>query len=984
MEHSEDLGQDDTLQGTPPRSPEDAIDGAGEAGGLVTALQRATLRSRMFATPPSVFVGRYVVLRHLGRGGMGDVFVAYDPQLDRKVALKVLRSRDATDEEGHARMLREAQAMARLTHPNVVTVHDVGVDHGQVFVAMELVDGVTMRAWLEDPPTWRSALEVMLSVGRGVVAAHAVGLVHRDLKPDNVMVGNDGRVRVMDFGLARSLESASTSSGDDARELGSTPDVGALSLHLTRTGAVMGTPAYMAPEQLDGRPTDERTDQFSFCVVLWEAVLRERPFQGDTFEALADAIRGGRPRRPDRDPGVPRWLFAVLERGLAVDPARRFPSMAALLATLEAGHARTRRRRLGAVGLAVLALGAGGLGLDTLERRRSIARCDDEAAAISEVWNDTASERLREGLVATGVEHAADTHARAVPWIDRFTEDWARARREACIAATVEESTQPEPYERARECFEARRDALAAAIEVFSTADAETVSRTVPAFAGLAGVEPACTDPTALSRRRPLMSGAEPVRLRRELARGESLGLAGRYAEAMQTSREVAEAAELQGDDELAASAWTTAGRNAEKGGDLDASEHALQRALTLSGPLQLDTVAADAATAMVYTVGVERDRHDAGLAWAAAAEIFVARIGEEDEMRGAALAGQLGAVQFRRGDYAAAIELHERALAIKERLFGANHPAVGVTLVNLANAENSRGDSARTEQLYRRALAIFESELGPQHPSVASCANNLGSVTSDRGRYREAIAFYERALQIRVASFGEGHISTASTIHNLGNAYLQLGELEDALRLHERALEIRRASTSPDHPDIALALASIAKVERSMGRLDSARTHDEEALAIRERALGPEHPDVVDSLLSLGRLHRNLADEVRAEAMFSRALAIAEKAYGSDHQEIATALMGLGEIAADRGDLDVAIPHLERALAIRERGATAPEYRGLARFALARSLWDAGKERPRALALARLAREDLRANAGAEKERLQQLEAWLESHDTP
>jgi len=284
-------------------------------------------------------LGRYLILERLGAGGMGVVFLAYDPELDRKLALKLLHPGPAAHAgRARARLLREAQAMARLTHPNVVAVHDVGTFGGQVFVAMDFVPGQTLGAWLATRrPDWRAALKLFAQAGAGLAAAHAAGIVHRDFKPDNVLVGDDGRVCVTDFGLAR------TGTGTEASGVmpASPRDDAGPSVALTQAGAVMGTPAYMAPEQYHGESADARADQFSFCVALWEAIYGRRPFAGETLLELAQAVTMGEVQAPGRA-AAPTWLRRTLERGLAVDPAARWPSMSALLAELAHDRWRTR------------------------------------------------------------------------------------------------------------------------------------------------------------------------------------------------------------------------------------------------------------------------------------------------------------------------------------------------------------------------------------------------------------------------------------------------------------------------------------------------------------------------------------------------------------------------------------------------------------------------------------------------------------------
>ncbi|MEZ4449848.1 MAG: bifunctional serine/threonine-protein kinase/formylglycine-generating enzyme family protein [Nannocystaceae bacterium] len=297
-------------------------------------------------------IGRYLVLDHLGTGGMGVVYSAYDPELDRKVAVKLLKH-GVGDYAGRARLLREAQAMAKLAHPNVVTVYDVGTVDEQVFVAMELIQGVTLsRAIWSKRRTWQEILDLFLAAGRGLAAAHRAGLTHRDLKPDNVMVGDDGRARVMDFGLAR-VGAPDLGGEGEAQGGGASAILGDLAL--TRTGAVLGTPMYMAPEQWTGDPVDARTDQFAFCVALWEALYGERPFRGATLPALKHSVTTGEITPPNDPSRAPVWLRRILERGLQVEPARRFPAMPELLAELSRSGRTVAWRWALAVGVAAAA-----------------------------------------------------------------------------------------------------------------------------------------------------------------------------------------------------------------------------------------------------------------------------------------------------------------------------------------------------------------------------------------------------------------------------------------------------------------------------------------------------------------------------------------------------------------------------------------------------------------------------------------------------
>jgi WD40 repeat protein/tRNA A-37 threonylcarbamoyl transferase component Bud32 len=347
MDFEETIGSDEDDAETPESGKQidaELFDAVREPAdrGLETRRHKALVAAALFDEPLTpIKIGRFTIVRELGSGGMGVVYVAYDEQLDRRVAVKLLRRAD-TDTQGKARLEREAQAMARLSHPNVVTVHEVGTHQEQVFVAMEFVDGGDLRGWLKAKPrSWQEIVAAFRQAGEGLAAAHAAGIVHRDFKPDNVLVGNDGRIRVADFGLAHGQDETS----DSGREQSITSSA-RLDQSITRTGALMGTPAYMAPEQYAGARTDARTDQFAFCVALWEGLYGRRPFSGATLAALSTAIADGViDEPPASELEVPAWLRAAIVRGLSPKPDERWPSMRALLDVLGNDPQVRRRRR---------------------------------------------------------------------------------------------------------------------------------------------------------------------------------------------------------------------------------------------------------------------------------------------------------------------------------------------------------------------------------------------------------------------------------------------------------------------------------------------------------------------------------------------------------------------------------------------------------------------------------------------------------------
>jgi len=320
-------------------------------------------------------VGRYLLLDPIGEGALGQVFTAYDPELDRKVAIKLLRPSVLRRDGGalRARLAREAQALARVKHPNVVAVHDVGTVNGQMFIAMEWVEGHTLGEWLSEARPWAEVRDVFVEAGKGLMAAHEAGLVHRDFKPSNVLIDASGRVQVADFGLARAIEAGGE------QPVGGSSRAGPLQASMTASGMVVGTPAYMSPEQHRGKPVDARADQFAFCVALFEGLTGQRPFAGSSMQALCSAIEEGRVVSGGRS--MPAWLRRTVQQGLRPDPASRFASMAALLDALQ--QDRASRKRWGISAVAATAALAGVLWFASRPEPQVLPPADDQVEMLT-------------------------------------------------------------------------------------------------------------------------------------------------------------------------------------------------------------------------------------------------------------------------------------------------------------------------------------------------------------------------------------------------------------------------------------------------------------------------------------------------------------------------------------------------------------------------------------------------------------------------
>ena len=658
------------------------------------ALPSSTGPGRELA-PVGEEIGRYRLERELGAGGMGAVHAAFDPDLERRVAVKVLRSGGGGAEQ---RLLREARAMARLVHPNVVTVHEVGSASGRDYIAMELVDGHTLAEWLRsERRSERAILDAFMAAGRGLAAAHAAGIVHRDFKPHNVLRSREGRIVVTDFGLARDAEDAADPVGPVDLEghalplpdvSGSTPLAG-----LTATGSLLGTPAYMAPEQWRGDAVTPATDQFAFSVALWEALAGERPFRGPTVEALRDAIlRGPGPLDESR---IPRRLRPVLRRGLDPDPARRWPSVNALLAAI----ARADRRPILAAAAVVAALVAGALAFLAFSRAPAPpaavpAACPAPSLDPDVVWSDARRQAL------------AGRRALEARVLDVDFVAWQAARARACGAGAAVGS----PRHACLDAVLALVDALARAVE--------GLGPDVPAVdPGAFAIDPAICE----AARPPRLVAAATPQLREVM--GATLRAAAveaplrRDAATELVQRVTAEPCAAAGARLLLAKVTLLTG---ERDHELSEAEQDAERCSD-------DRVRAEVAVAVARHALTSGTLGSAITAKVKSAEVAVARVAQRD------LTADVDALRLetaRRSDHLdEAIARGEAAVAgyaARGRI--AAQLAVGIELLDLRDLRADAADLEAVPRLYGEWGDLAMRELGEDHPMVRKIDRELAA----------------------------------------------------------------------------------------------------------------------------------------------------------------------------------------------------------------------------------------------------------------
>ncbi len=942
-------------------------------------------------------IGRYTVVGQLGAGAMGQVFAAYDPELDRKVAVKVLQSASASLND-RVRLQREAQALAQLNHPNVVSVHDVGTHGEDLFIAMEFVEGMTLRKWMgladaKKARPYEEVLRVFVQAGRGLAAAHAQGIIHRDFKPDNVMLRHDGQVLVMDFGLARSSGGADTrdeaTSPSEGLEMEELPDMGSKELAIlrtpmTRTGAVMGTPAYMGPEQFAGHDVTALSDQFSFCVALYEALSGQRPFASDSMEGLQKAVSSGEARALPRE-SLPAWLRAAVHRGLSREPSRRFSSMEELLAALEAGESAARRRRRAFVAAGVLALAAGAWAIQRGVHANKVAACEAEADGVAQLWNPERRQALRHALALVPVSFAQAAADACVGYLDTQSAAIRAAQRELCVATKVEGTQSQDFYERASWCLDERRFQLDSLVSQIIRAE-PTPALAKRGFDTAASLDPvdACTDPVRLGRQPPPPTAGEREavgKLRNRLAQLRVAHYVDAYPEALAQARTLLADAEAQGWAPLVAATRVRLAKLHTNMGDYEDSATQGEKAYFEAVECGAYGTAALAATDLVYTMNMDLSRPKEALRWAKLAQTALKDAGiPEDSLEQSTLQSALASTHAVLGDLDEAVRLETLSLELSRARLGDAHPDIGAGYLALGNHHYRKGDIDGAEALWSKSASVLESAFGKLHRDVAAPIGNLAFVYNQRGEFEKAESLRQRELEIVIASKGPDHPAVGQVLLNLGALEIDRGRHEVAKEHLERALAIFEASYEGEHSDIADTLGNLGMVRLKMGD-EAGLENYEQALAMNERLLGSDSPQLIAPLGNLALKYRERQRLDEAEALAKRAVALVERHKGPDDSQLGYALDTLAEIARERGQGAEALVYARRSLSVREAGDVTPDLVAESQFTLAKLLWELpptkGGDRSQALELANSAAQGYRKAEGkAEAEA--QVREWL------
>lgn len=876
--------------------------------GLDTQQMLRDLESRLFgeselAAPQ---LGRFTIIGRLGEGGMGTVFAAYDPHLDRKVALKVLRAQGSADNpEGHARLLREAQSLAKLAHPNVVTIHEVGVVDDRVFLTLQYVGGGTLESRLvSDQPDLDTTLDWLLQAGHGLQAAHALGLVHRDVKPANILVDDAGRAMVSDFGLATELDAGELEDGPlhttaervSVSGRGATPPspdgAGALDnvgVLRTATGARVGTPAYMAPEQIDGLQVDARSDQFAFCVTMYRAIEGHAPFAGATLLALRESMNGA----PQPSKAMPTWLAKLIERGLQCDPQRRHPSMIALLAAIERGRQPPRWRRFAALSVGAVAVVAAAA--STPQQAAAPDRCATLSRALDAVWNDAARAEGEAAFIATERPYAADAWEQTRAALDDYAGQWHAQASDSC-RSTLQAGTQSdEAHDLRMMCLGEARLEFESLATMLADADAKLVGRADRIAHGLADLK-RCVQVESLRA-----VGAPPqdprvreqvAEARTHLAQARTMIVAGRLADALAAAQLALPPAEASGWEPILADALLVHGKTAQEQGQIEQGETSLRRAIDLAEANRADRLLAQAWAELLTNVVDYQQRIDGLQDIARRAEASVRRLHDPPRLRVRMLATWGRGLRVS-GDIPGALDKLEQALEVAKTSEGFPADMRVITQHLLANTRSAAGDADGALALRLETLSLAKEALGPQHPRVATIIAQLAVDYMELPDNDKALAAFDEALALRKLL---GLRGSANLHGNRGQLLVNMGRPDDAFPEFDTALALHAAQLGEEHPAGAPFYLQKATAYLSTGRYAEAKPLLLQAEQVMKGHLPAEHPYRLAVAVNLAQV---LIDEGDGATALRKAVA-AQDVYRTLADECGQELMEITRIVGD------------------------------------------------------------------------------------
>ncbi len=970
---------------------------------------------------PGATLGRFTVIRLLGAGGMGEVFLCHDPDLERDVAVKLLHARESASggDAMRERLLREARAIAKLAHPNVISVHDVAVWNDRVFLAMEFVPGVTLGRWVSALATdWRAIVAMFIQAGRGLIAAHRAGMIHRDFKPDNVLVGDDGRARVLDFGIAR----ATTSEIDDRvtdrwdilgeeddslsrpiqrhgvlstgvltkREPSASPDpvdgasaaeregevastreprgtplehgLGIEATHavtpspyqarglsrgaaedldetraapegltrapagiatadrsvftrprdtstrLTSTGMLIGTPAYMAPEQFAGGPLDARADQFSFCVALWESLYNQRPYLGNTMASLSAVVLRGEITPPPTGSKIPARVEALLRKGLSVRREDRHEDLEALLEQLESILRPQERRRWGAIAVFAIAstLAVSAYAMRDTEDHDAAATqaCAGDASLLGQSWDDAARLAARERFVSLDPARGEQTWQRTEQRAQHWLESWFEARTAACRDSHELHRQSGETLELRLACLDGLGAEFKARAQLWQDADAQIMGKAIESAASMSPPS-LCSDVQRLQEHSAALkdpSSQASRYLAEDLPSVRAQMSAGLYKAAADQTEGIWRSANERKDLPAIVVIGLDRGRALEKSGRPLDSRTVLTTALRSALTLGMDEEATLAAAYLGSTSGVSLSMYDEGEAYLGVAAALAARRPTVDA-RSHQVARSHCHFLNDRGRIDEALGYCNQAVEESIAVFGEDSLEYAGNLHNLANNFIMRRDQATAREFLERAVVIVTGALGDRHPRVAGMLSSLSAMEYYAGNTERAREHCARAVDI-IESGSESIGGEALVCKiSLATIAMTLDELDEALRLVTEVESLSRTVKGEVSSERVFVENIRGSVAASRGDWKLAREHYEKALDFALRTRAADHPDVLETAMFLAEADLALGEPKEVPArldVIDKVLAAQPNPFGSSKRALIEARhwLALGELA--------------------------------------------------------------------------------------
>ena len=913
---------------------------------LDAAVRLARIRQRMFARLEPATIAQYHVVRRIGGGAMGLVFAAWDPSLDRPVAIKVLRD---PVEGGGEELRTEAQALARLGHPNVVAVFEVGDHDGQLYLAMEYIDGQTLREWASQwretkRRDWAALRDIFAQVAHGLGAAHAAGVVHRDVKPDNIMIDADGRVRIMDFGLARNRH-APRNEGSGPHDTATLREANAQSEGSSTVTGICGTPAYMAPEQFEGQRAAAPADQFSLGASLYEVVYgkRVRPASLAAAAATADEpIELG-------DGEVPRALRRTLQRMLAIDPAARFDSMGRVAAELtRQNHRSATRWAAVAIGTVIAATGiAAGLALNAPEDHR----CTGAATQLAGVWDADTSAALEQTLTAETSGLGQSTWAWASPVLDDFRDRWVAEYRDTCEATHVRRELPAAEMDRRVACMYDRRRHLAAAVDLLREARHKNLLGADRVIGALPSVE-ACSDPDYVAAEHFPVATDDAAQSRAEaIAHARARFINGETTRAHDQVQAAGEDARAAGDVVALARAQLLRGRILGNLLRYKEARTELVDSYDAARRNNLPIVASDAALTLSKLTTINLGHFDEGMLWLKLVEIEWPAVGdprrtmlralarakimrvsgnqpaafaaaeevlallpriEERPLLVARVKRNLASMYLSMGTLDPGVPLAERALVEYQAVLGVGHPATEPPLATLALARRHMGDMDGALEVARERLEATERGLGPNRLPLVPGLESLASAQRQTGALSDALSTLNRAQDL-LGETGASPLTRARISWQQGQLLTEQADPNAAAATQRKTYDWAREALGEENPETVRYRVSLAIALRRAG-------NDDEAARLLHGVpgLGATNLETADEHVAM--MHEELAEEAMERAAYDDATLYFTHAldfWGAEAEDsyaVVPLHLGLCEAKTAAGTPKAALPHCEAA----------------------------------------------------------------------